>query len=439
MFSVDLGSHPRLAWHRAVEDWAPGCAPVRTEAEHACRVVEVALSAHRMVLQVQPASGDDTLLGIDLTTGAVAWRRDLPAGTDTTCNSSDRTLWCVAVSGGPTPTPTEADEYAPYDPAGPAQLLAMDIDSGRPTGSAVLGSSGFHDIVGIGPDFVLVGNRSSGNSADEAQGQGPTTVAMQVDKYDGAAGRAWSSTLPKGVDGAGYGGPPVLSVAGVDYLPYVTDTAGKGIGFRRDDGSVVELPHGMAMDRYQGQIVTSAAQGGNLMIGDRPLAGAQLAMLSHDTSADMPLVTMSSDEGRVDSSEVHRRQAPFAVQRTVPGRAQAFCGGRLFTVSGEEFGGSGDPQDSPAKQSATVRAVDLETGKTTWQLRVSPESALNCSGSDVAVASPGVLAGYDIATGARSWSVAVPAQAAPNAATESGLMLAVYGDMSPTGFAYVTR
>lgn len=435
-YVVDLGSHPRMAWQHTLQDWAPSCRVVAHETDEPCSADIVAENESRMVLQVGPDSGTTHLVGVDLATGAVSWRQALPARTTVQCRGTPRHLWCIAVSAVPQPKSTD-DGVQPAEVAGPAQLISFDLGSGRKKGSASLGASGVHWFVGVDNDFVVIGNEPSATRGADAQ-QGATTAPTAIQRFDGDAVDSWHGTLPKGVDGAAFGAPMVRS-DGIDYLLYATGPDGKGIGFDPGDGSVVSLEEGMAVAEYRGNLVTQSSSGGNLKVAGHQVSGAQVAELIRDNSPDYPLITVASDDGSADSSQVHQSGPPYAITHTVPGLARAFCRGRLITGTAQVMDTSTDPGSVASDQDVPLRAIDPSTGRTEWRISAAPDAFVMCSGDDVVVNSHGRMTGYSIRTGARGWSVTLPREAQISGWTASGLLLAQYNGPSAVLFGYVTR
>ena len=436
-YSVDLGTHPRLAWTHELTQWAPECTATDPESSDYCQSEIVAAGKKDLVVQVTAARGAAQLIGVDLKTGAFTWRRSLPDGTSSTCRSGGSNLWCIAVTSPPQPSPTDDDQFQESEPAGPAQLLAINADTGRTKGSAVLGASGVHDFLGVGSDFVLVANESSDDTADTQDGPATSTAPMQVVRFDAEAVGGWRQTLPKGLTNAGYGAP-ILQVDGVDYVDSLTGAGDEGIGFDSADGSVKKLAGGAATAIYRGHVI--AVHGpSQLSIDGQKLQGAVVVPLAHDNSAERPLVTVAENDGTVDASQLHEANPPFKVVRTVPGIARAFCGGRLLTESATHFNDNVTSDSEPESQTATLRAIDPRTGHVEWQSDTQAGEFVICSGADVAVTQQGKIYGLAIANGARTWSVALPDQLMFSGWTESGVLLEQLSDTSTHTFAYVSR
>lgn len=438
--SVDLGAHPKLAWKHDLTQWAPGCTGTDVTSRDYCEAETVAVSEKYLVVQVKPTKGVEELIGVNLQTGAFAWRHELPAGTLSTCRSDDDDLWCIAVTGSPQPPPTDADDAQSTEAAGPAQILAIDTDTGKAKGSSALGSSGLHDFLAVGSDFVLVSSQSSDASPDSQDGQAATTVPMDVRRFDAKADGAWQQTLPKGVTNAGYGAP-VLEVGGVDYVGYLTDAKDQGIGFDAADGSVKKLAAGAAVAIYRGQLVTLRGQD-HYAINGHALQGGAGIPIATDNAAQAPLITLPDDAANNDgvngdSTQLHESDPPYKISRTVPGVARAFCGGRLFTETSAPITDTSD--NSPDTQTATLRAIDPATGHVDWHSETQDGEFVICSGTNVAVSRSGGIAGLAISSGKKQWSVAVPAALMFGGWTKSGVLLQSYDGPSARSFAYLSR
>lgn len=455
LYSVDLGTHPRLAWKHELTQWAPQCTTTDPGSNGYCDADVAAVGEAHMVVQVKPNKGVEELVGVDLTTGAFAWRRALPDGTTSTCRPGRTNLWCIAVTSTPQPSPTDADQFQATEPAGPAQLMSIDADTGRTKGSAILGSSGVHDFLATDPDFVLVSNQSSDTSdsgdasgagdssdfnADSQDGQAPTTAPMDVQRFDVNAVAGWRSTVPKGVTTAGFGAP-VLQADGIDYVGYLAGSDGQGIGFSTSDGSLRKLPGGAAVALYRGHVVTEGKQS-TLAIDGHNLHGESVVPMAHDDSTGIPLVTMAKDDGSVDASQLHEADPPYKIVRTVPGLASAYCGGRLFTQSmAQVVDAPADDADqyNQTPQIDTLRAIDPKSGRVAWHTEMEAGEFVICSGSDVAVGAPGKIVGFAIDSGAKKWSVSVPDDLMFSGWTQSGVLLEQFGENAARTFAYLSR
>lgn len=432
--SVSLTEHPQVRWTRTLHDWDADCIATAIDAAGSCSVQTVALTDDRMVMLVLPNSAAAQLVAVDLSAGSVSWRHSFAKDGAVVCTSNrhgtgsgstDAMLWCLTGEKSRSADQSDDDmrDEIPTSVDAPGSLTALSVQSGSQTGSSDLRSSaGEYAFAGARPDAVFVTTfagytKPSSSTTETADGDSfndsfnaaeDTLDGYQVIKYSASAATQWSTVIAGSVKGVAFNGQ-VTSIGGVDYLVGATDDSGKGLGLRDDDGTAVSVEAGAVMGGYQGKVVTDGSSlrpVRGLAVDGYTVPGDLFAGYGSTDGSVTPLLTSSnfSSSGAV-TSQILASTPPYVVRHQFAGLAGTVCDGKIFVSES-------DDNSTTEVASLTIRALDADTGATSWQISNSSNPSTICAGQNVVMQDQGMasdttttttLAGYSVENGRRQW------------------------------------